>query len=321
MIIVTGGAGFIGSNLAARLVEEGADVVVVDRLGSGGKWKNIAGLALHEFITPCEAPAFADSHGTDIEAVFHLGANSSTRTTDGDAILRTNFRSTVDWFAWCTRAEVPLIYASSAATYGDGTAGFVDDDRPEALQRLRPLNLYGWSKHAADVKIARARACGVPTPPSWYGFKFFNVYGPNEAHKGPMRSAVLALMERVHQGEPAALFRSCQPEVPDGCQRRDFVHVDDVVDVMLWAWRHRPASGLYNLGTGAARTFIDVAQAISRAYGTPPRIEFIDMPADLRGRYQSYTEASVERLRAAGYRKPFTSFEDGIARYVAWRAE
>jgi ADP-L-glycero-D-manno-heptose 6-epimerase len=211
---------------------------------------------------------------------------------------------------------VPLIYASSAATYGDGAAGFDDDGSPAALARLRPLNAYGWSKHLTDRRIARIVAEGGPRPPQWAGLKFFNVYGPGEDHKGAQRSVVPQVWRQVRSGGPARLFRSYRPGVPDGEQRRDFVWIGDAVAVMLWLLDRPEVSGLFNVGSGWARSFNDLAQAVFAALGREPRIEYVDMPARLRDRYQYFTEAPIDRLRRAGYDAPMTTLEEGVRRYV-----
>jgi len=317
MIVVTGGAGFIGSNLLAGLEARGSvDVVVCDRLGHDEKWRNIAKRELADVIPPEALPGLLERHGASIDAVFHLGAISSTTETDADRLVSENVRTTLDLWDWATWRGGRLIYASSAATYGDGAAGFDDDATPEGLARLAPLNGYGWSKHVVDRRFARLVARGEPRPPQWAGLKFFNVYGPNEYHKGPMRSVVHQTYERIAAGGPARLFRSHNPDYPDGGQLRDFVWVDDCVDAMLWLYDNPSVSGLFNMGTGRARSFAELARAVFAALGEAPRIEFVDTPPALRERYQYFTQARMERLRVAGYTRPFTSLEDGVAAYV-----
>jgi len=222
MIVLTGGAGFIGSNIAADLNDAGvSDLVLADTLGVGSKWRNIAKRRFFDFVFPQEIEAFLAGRG-DVSAVIHMGANSSTSARDGDEIIRSNFRLSTRLWDWCARARVPLIYASSAATYGAGEFGFVDEDSETALARLRPLNLYGWSKHAFDrwaVEQARKGFC----PPQWAGLKFFNAYGPNEGHKGEMQSLVAKNWRTVAEGQPLKLFKSYKPGVADGEQLRDFV--------------------------------------------------------------------------------------------------
>ena len=319
MYLVTGGAGFIGSNLVAALAARGAEVMVVDRLRAGEagreKWRNLARHGIAGILPPEEIEDFwAEAHG--IEAVLHMGAISATTATDGDLVAATNITLPLWLWAACAERGVPLIYASSAATYGDGALGFEDDMRPEALAALRPLNLYGWSKLAFDRRVADMLARGTPSPPQWAGLRFFNVYGPNEYHKGRMASVVFHKFQEAAGGGPARLFRSDRPGIADGEQKRDFVHVDDCVAVMLWLLDNPGASGLFNVGSGEARSFVDLVRAMFAGMGQDPRIEFLDMPADLRGKYQYFTEAPLARLRAAGYDRPTIALEDGVGSYV-----
>jgi ADP-L-glycero-D-manno-heptose 6-epimerase len=317
MIVVTGGAGFIGSNLLAGLEARGlADLVAVDRLGDGDKWRNIAKRELAAFLPPADLLAFLEAHAPEIECIFHLGAISSTTERDADLIAETNFGLSLKLWDWCSWRGARLIYASSAATYGDGSAGFEDDGSVAGLARLRPLNAYGWSKHVFDRRVARLVAAGKARPPQWVGLKFFNVYGANEYHKGGMQSVAAQIFARAAAGEAARLFRSHHPDYPDGGQLRDFVSVGDCVETMLWLYDHPEVNGLFNLGSGKARSFADLASAVFRALGQAPRIDYVDTPADLREKYQYFTEARMERLRNAGYDRPFASLEDGVARYV-----
>ncbi len=315
MIMVTGGAGFIGSNLQAALARRGIETVVVDWLGTEGKWRNLARHAPSRLLAPEALDDFLAAH-PPLEMIFHLGAISETTATDGDRAWATNVELPLRLWDWCAARGTRLIYASSAATYGDGAAGFEDDARPEALAALRPLNLYGWTKQAFDQEVARRLAAGAPRPPQWAGLKFFNVYGPNEYHKGPMISVVKVKHDELRAGLAPRLFRSDRPGLADGAQARDFIWVGDVVDVMLWLMDTPAVNGLFNLGTGRARSYLDLAHAVCDAAGAPRRVEFIDMPAKLRGQYQSFTEARMERLRAAGYAGQFTPLEEGIRRYV-----
>jgi len=315
MIMVTGGAGFIGSNLHAALVRRGHETVIVDRLGSDGKWRNLAKHPPAQLIPPAEIDAFLESR-PPLEMVYHLGANSDTTASDGDAVWATNVELSRSLWDWCTGHGVRFVYASSAATYGNGSAGFDDDIAPAALELLRPLNLYGWTKHAYDLRVAQAVAERRPRPPQWVGLKFFNAYGPNEYHKGRMISVVKLKHDEVATGAPARLYRSTEPHLADGEQRRDFIWVGDVVDTMLWLLDMPGVSGLFNVGTGQARSYLDLAHAVCDAAGRSRNVEFIDMPEPLRGQYQSYTQASIGRLRAAGYAGQFTSLEEGVRRYV-----
>ena len=315
MILVTGGAGFIGSNLQAALVHRGHETVVVDRLRQGAKWRNLGKHPPARIIPPADIDAFLESH-PPIEMVYHLGAISDTTASDGDAVWETNVELSRTVWHWCTNHGVRLVYASSAATYGDGTAGFDDDYTPAALQRLRPLNLYGWTKHAFDLRVARVMAERRPHPPQWVGLKFFNVYGPNEYHKGRMISVIKVKHDEVAGGEPARLFRSTEAGLADGEQKRDFIWVGDVIDTLLWLMDTPGVNGLFNLGTGQARSYLDLAHAVCDAAGVPRTIEFIDMPEALRDQYQSFTQAEMGSLRIAGYAGQFTPLEEGVRRYI-----
>jgi ADP-L-glycero-D-manno-heptose 6-epimerase len=315
VIIVTGATGFIGSNIVADLNAAGrSDIILVDDLGSQAKWKNIAKRRFQDVVLPAELEALLGRlPGGDV--VYHMGANSSTTATDGDAILISNFRTSKTLWEWCARTRTPFIYASSAATYGDGALGFRDDQSLEALDALRPLNLYGWSKHAFD-KWAVGQSEAKNAPPQWCGLKFFNVYGPNETHKGDMRSLVSKNTPAVTAGQTLKLFKSHRPDYRDGQQLRDFVYVKDCTRVMLWLASQPKVSGLFNLGTGHARSFVDLVNAIGTAAAKPVNIEFVDMPESIRANYQYFTQADMAKLAAAGYAEPFFSLETGVADYV-----
>ena len=316
MIIVTGGAGFIGSNLLAALEGRG-ELVVVDHLGSGEMWKNIAKRDLADVIRPADLRSFLDGRdGDQVQAVFHMGAISATTETDVDRIVENNIRLTLDLYRWCSVHKARFIYASSAATYGDGSQGFSDDDSCDALSQLRPLNAYGWSKHLVDRRLARLLREGGSHPPQWIGLKFFNVYGPNEYHKGSMRSVVHQLTPKVEAGEAATLFRSHHPDYADGGQLRDFIYVKDAVKVMLWLFDHPEVQGLFNVGTGKARSFADLATAVFSACNKKPQLKFIDTPVEIRDKYQYFTQAEMSKLEKAGYDGGFTSLEDGVKDYV-----
>jgi len=315
-ILVTGGAGFIGSNIVAALAERGTPVAVCDRLRSADKWRNLAKRELVDLVDPAALAPWLADHGATLDAIIHMGAISSTTETDADLIADVNFRLSLTLWRWCASNTTRFVYASSAATYGDGSAGFDDDPSPEALAKLRPLNAYGWSKHLFDRRVVRAVERGESAPPQWVGLKFFNVYGPNEYHKGTMRSVVAQKYPLAAAGRPITLFRSHNPDFEDGGQLRDFIFVEDCVDVVLWLLERPDVNGLYNLGTGEARSFSDLARALCVAAGAPPEIEYIEMPEVLRGKYQYYTCARMDRLREAGYDRPSTSLEDGVGRYV-----
>jgi len=318
MIVVTGGAGFIGSNIVAHLCETQAwDVVVCDRLETAdlGKWKNIAKHPIADFWQPEELFEQLERHADQIEAVIHMGAISSTTEADADLIIRTNFSLSRDIWDWCAIRNVRMIYASSAATYGDGEQGFEDRDDPESLNALRPLNAYGYSKYLFDQYAVR-QADRDQAPPQWAGLKFFNVYGPNEGHKGSMKSVVAQIWPKVSADETVSLFKSHNPNYPDGGQLRDFVFVDDIVSIINWLLLRDDVSGVFNAGSGQARSFADLAKATFEAAGKEARISYIDMPESIRDRYQYFTEASMDRLRALGYDGQQTPLEEGVRRYV-----
>lgn len=317
MWIVTGGAGFIGSNVVAALEQRGdAPVVVCDRLRRGGKWKNVAKRGLADLVHPDDLFEYLQRTHADVRGVIHMGAITATTETDADLTVAVNVHLSKRLWTWCAERRVPFIYASSAATYGDGALGFEDDADPAALARLRPMNVYGWSKHVFDRWVMDRVRAGAARPPQWAGLKFFNVYGPNEYHKGEQASVVSKFYPTVRDGQPVRLFKSHRPDYPDGGQRRDFVWVGDCVDVVMWLLDTPAVSGLFNCGTGAARTFDDLAAAVFRALGREPDITYTPMPEDIREHYQYFTEASLRRLRAAGYTRPFTSLEDGVGAYV-----
>jgi ADP-L-glycero-D-manno-heptose 6-epimerase len=316
--LVTGGAGFIGSNIVARLAADWAlDVVVCDWLGAAqdGKWRNLAGRPIGDFTAPERLFEWLGGHVHDVEVVIHMGAISSTTEPDADRIIQTNFVLSRDLYRWCAEHGRRFIYASSAATYGDGALGFEDDNGLDAMAALRPLNAYGWSKALFDLYAVRQAARGM-APPQWAGLKFFNVYGPNEDHKGPMKSVAAQIWPDVAHGRQVRLFKSYKSGVADGGQLRDFVYVRDAVDVVEWLVNRPDVNGVYNLGSGRARSFRELAQAVFAAADAEPRIDYVPMPLALRDRYQYFTEARLERLRAAGYEGQFTSLEDGVADYV-----
>ena len=317
MIIVTGGAGFIGSCIVAALQEAGKkDIVVVDYLGTDEKWKNIAKRELAACVHPDDLDAFLAAHGHQVQSVIHMGAISSTTETDADLINRSNFTLSAKLWDFCTAQKCPFIYASSAATYGDGELGFSDDDSQEHLNALRPLNCYGWSKAVFDRKVARERDENRPTPPQYAGLKFFNVYGPNEYHKGSMKSVIAHIFPIAKANEEVLLFKSYHPDYADGQQLRDFVWVGDIVNVIMWLLEHPEVSGIFNIGAGEARSFYDLAAATFHALGLEPKIGYKEMPESLRPKYQYYTKADISKLRAAGYTRPMTPLEEGVRLYV-----
>jgi ADP-L-glycero-D-manno-heptose 6-epimerase len=316
MLVITGGGGFIGSVLAWALNDAGrADLVIADRFGHDEKWRNLAKRDFFEIVTIEGLPAWLERCGAEVEAVFHLGANASTTETDADLIIQTNLNATIGLWRWCAAYGKPLIYASSAATYGDGTQGFDDAGGLAEFKRLRPMNLYGWSKHAFDLWALREAAKGH-APPAWFGLKFFNVFGPNEYHKDDMMSLVAKNHTKIAAGETIRLFKSHRAGIADGEQSRDFVYVKDCAAVMLWLWRQKPASGIYNLGTGTASSFRALMKATGAACGRAPKIEYVDTPPAIRPNYQYKTEARMDRLRGLGYNAPFTPLEAAVQDFV-----
>jgi ADP-L-glycero-D-manno-heptose 6-epimerase len=309
--IVTGGAGFIGSNVVKALNARGeTDILVVDELGEDEKWKNLVGLQYEDYIDKDDLFDYLDELTLDeVKAVYHLGACSATTETDADYLAYNNYHYARALCESCLDAGVRFVYASSAATYGDGTLGYSDADG--MTPKYKPLNMYGYSKHMFDLWALKSGAIREIA-----GMKYFNVYGPGEAHKGDMRSVVHKSYGQILKDGEVKLFKSHRPGYKDGEQVRDFVYVKDAVEETLWFGEHKEVSGIFNCGTGLARTWKDLVSAVFRAMGREPNIQFIDMPEQLRGKYQYHTQADLTKLRTVGYDRPFTSIEDGIADYV-----
>jgi ADP-L-glycero-D-manno-heptose 6-epimerase len=317
-IVVTGGAGFIGSNIVQRLAARGdADIVVCDWLGSAEdeKWRNLADCAIGDIVAPEALFAYLDDHAGDVAAIIHMGAVSSTTERDVDLIVETNIRLSQRLWRWAAQRRRPFLYASSAATYGDGAQGFRDDNAIEAVQRLRPLNAYGWSKQVFDLYALRETQRGA-APPAWSGLRFFNVYGPREQHKGGQKSVLAHMYPRAARGEAVTLFRSHNPQYADGGQLRDFIYVRDCVDVVEWLLTGERSGGLLNVGTGKARSFAELAGALFAALERKPDIRYVDTPEEIRAKYQYYTQADMTRLRDLGYDRQFTTIEEGARDYV-----
>ena len=315
MLLVTGGAGFIGSNLIAQLNDRGCtDIAVSDYFETGNKWRNLQKRQLADVVAPADLEKWLARRKLD--AVVHLGAISDTTATDGDLVLSTNFGLSLRLLDWCTTHRTPFIYASSAATYGDGSAGFSDDASIPSLKRLRPMNLYGFSKHLFDLAVIDRFSKGRALPPQWAGLKFFNVFGPNEYHKGAMMSVLAKVFEQAKRGRPVQLFKSYREGIADGEQQRDFIYVKDAVGVIDWLIETPAVSGIYNVGTGIARSFRDMIVAMFDALGQPPNIEYVEMPPAIQGAYQYFTQAPMDKLRRAGYPGQFTPLEHGVRDYV-----
>lgn len=312
MIVVTGAAGFIGSCLIKKLNSENFNAIIaVDKFGDKAKEQNLASAVLKEKVDRDHFISWLDQNYETVEFIFHIGARTDTTEFDMDLLHRLNTEYTKSVWNSCVKYQIPLVYASSAATYGLGEFGYTDDH--STLSELKPLNPYGLSKHEFDLW-----AVAQPKKPFyWAGLKFFNVYGPNEYHKARMASVIFHAFNQIKTSGKMKLFRSHNPEYKDGEQMRDFIYVKDVVDVCYFLMHHRKNSGIYNLGSGKARTFLDLTKSVFSALGKEPNIEFIDTPADIRDKYQYFTEANMAKLRSIGYSQPFYELEDGVQDYVA----
>lgn len=316
--VVTGGAGFIGSNIAEGLTRRYPNhkVMICDYFGSGDKWRNTRNHPVDEIITPGELFYWLEMHGQEVEAIIHMGAISSTTETDADRILEVNFALSKILRLWAIKEQKRFIYASSASTYGDGAEGFDDDLSLNYQSRLKPLNTYGWSKQLFDFYVARSVHRGEQQPKQWAGLKFFNVYGPNEYHKADQMSVVCKIFPHARAGRPVHLFKSYNAKYKDGGQLRDFIYVKDCVNVVLWLLDNPNVNGLFNVGTGQARSFEDLAKALFHAVGQQFRVQYDEMPDAIKDKYQYHTEAKMDRLRAAGYTQPFHSIEEGVRDYA-----
>jgi len=312
MIVVTGGAGFIGSAIVWRLNTLGKDdIIIVDELGTTDKWKNLVGLKFQEFVHKDDfiSAIVEDTIEFPIESIIHMGANSSTTEKDADHLFSNNYLYTQELAKYCLSKNIRFIYASSAATYGDGSLGFVDDETK--LETLRPLNMYGYSKQLFDLWAKKNNVLNKIV-----GIKYFNVFGPNEYHKGDMRSVVHKAFEQVRDTGKVRLCKSLNPKYKDGEQMRDFVYIKDAIDMTLYFIDHPDKNGIFNVGAGKARTWNDLVSALFNAIGKPVNIEYIDLPDHLREKYQYFTEANLDKIRSAGYNKATTSLEDGVNDYV-----
>jgi ADP-L-glycero-D-manno-heptose 6-epimerase len=311
MIVVTGAAGFIGSALVRKLNDEGVEkLILVDEFASPAKIQNLAEKKYCEKVWREDFFDWLRINHQKVDFIFHLGARTDTAEQDMSVFEKLNVSYSKQVWNACTAFNIPMLYASSAATYGDGSMGY--DDNHEKVDHLEPLNPYGQSKQIFDQWVLKQQK----QPPFWAGLKFFNVYGPNEYHKGPMASAIFHFFRQIAANGSVKLFRSHKEGIKDGEQRRDFIYVKDVIDVCFFFYKHQIKSGIYNIGTGDARSFNELAQAVFGALDKPPDIRFVDTPENIRNNYQYFTQANIARLRSIGYAKPFYDLEKGIEDYV-----
>ena len=311
MIVVTGALGFIGSCLISKLNKEGVtNIVAVDDFSKVEKERNLEGKTLKTKVGRKDFISWLEDFNEEVDFIYHIGARTDTTEFDKDIFDELNLEYTKSIWKICSRYSIPLVYASSAATYGLGEFGY--DDNHEIVEKLKPLNPYGDSKNDFDVWALKQKS----QPPFWAGLKFFNVYGPNEFHKGRMASVIFHTFNQINQNGGMKLFRSHNPDYTDGGQLRDFVYVKDVVNVCLFLKNETPESGLYNLGTGTARTFLDLAKNTFKALDKTENISFIDTPEDIRDKYQYFTEANMAKLLNAGYKDGFHTLEEGVKDYV-----
>jgi ADP-L-glycero-D-manno-heptose 6-epimerase len=320
MIIITGGAGFIGSNLVTALYKAGEyDVVVCDRMDHPHKWENLATAEIADFVYPDDLFDFIDRYAAQITTIFHLGGITNTSANDPETVTLNNFGLSRNLWDWCCKRGTRLIYASDASTYGMGEAGWDDGFDSANLKQLHPRTLYSWSKHLFDQRVARQLTSRREKPTQYVGLKFFSVYGPHEDHKANNRSMVRQMIEQVDQQGRVQLFKSAQSTCADGEQKRDFIHVEDATDVMLWFWQNAEVNGLFNVGSGQARSFNQLAAVVFGAMERgAPQINYFDMPPAFRNTYQPFAEAKLDRLRAAGYTGSFRPLEQGVPEYLAW---
>jgi len=311
LIILTGGAGFIGSAFLWKLNQESRkDIIIVDKLGTDDKWKNLNNKKFYDYI---DADKFLDILALNklkkVTTIIHMGACSTTTETDADFMMENNYHYSINIAKWCVEKNIRLIYASSGATYGDGSNGYNDDF--QTMEKLQPLNIYGYSKHLFDLWVYQKNLFT-----QFVGLKFFNVFGPNEYHKGDMKSIICKAYEQIHKIGYLKLFKSHKKGIADGEQKRDFIYIKDVIDTMYFFFQNKKSNGLFNIGTGKARSFNDLAKAIFNALNKKVKVKYIPMPEDMRSRYQYFTEANIAKLKGAGYTKDFPPLEDTISDYV-----
>ena len=317
MIIITGGAGFIGSNLVYELNKrKQKNLIICDIVNSLLKRNYLKRTKYKKIISPSNLFKFLNKNKKKINYIFHLGAISATTSTNFTKLIKNNLEYSIKLLKFCTENKTHFIYASSASTYGNGSNGFVDSENYTYLKKLKPLNLYGKSKHLFDLHISKKLEEKKELPPQWVGLKFFNVYGNNERHKKKQMSIVSFLSPLVKKNKRIKLFKSHNIKYKDGGQKRDFVHVDDCINVILWFYKNKNKSGLFNVGTGKARTFLDITKILFNEFKKEKKIDFINTPKNIRKHYQYFTMANIRKLRKYGYMNKFKNIEDGIKLFI-----
>ena len=317
MIIITGGAGFIGSNLVYELNKrKQKNLIICDVVNSLLKRNYLKRTKYKKIISPSNLFKFLNKNKKKINYIFHLGAISATTSTNFTKLIKNNLEYSIKLLKFCTENKTHFIYASSASTYGNGSNGFVDNENYTYLKKLKPLNLYGKSKHLFDLHISKKLEEKKELPPQWVGLKFFNVYGNNERHKKKQMSIVSFLSPLVKKNKRIKLFKSHNIKYKDGGQKRDFVHVDDCINVILWFYKNKNKSGLFNVGTGKARTFLDITKILFNEFKKEKKIDFINTPKNIRKHYQYFTMANIRKLRKYGYMNKFKNIEDGIKLFI-----
>jgi ADP-L-glycero-D-manno-heptose 6-epimerase len=317
LILIIGGAGFIGSNLAKRLADRNTHrIVIVDQFSSGSKWNNLVRVPVDEIVAPNNLLNWLARYGSEVDAIFHLGGITSSVESDVEEIIDANHNFPLKIWRWAAEHDARFIYGSSYEVYGDGAFGFEDDDDLAYQNQLRPLNPNGWSKKLLDLHISGAPIREEKTPKQWVGLRFFNIYGPNEYHKGEACSVAYKIYEKASKGAAVQLFKSANPDYADGGQIRDFMYVLDAVNMLEWFLDSPDVSGVFNAGSGTSHSFEELAHAVFKALGKEANIKYVDMPTEIEQQYQYKTEANIQKLRNVGYNRPVLNMEQGIEDYI-----